>query len=123
MITNPNHPKLSGTIAEYYKILLTPVVSTYRAQGLEAVYEPINDIVANNKKISGNGAATLGNSRILTGNFILSFPSQEMAQVLRVPDEKFRDKVAQSLEDRVGSFESLIGKKPERAEEFGESYY
>jgi lipoate-protein ligase A len=112
MITNPQNSQLAGSTETFYQKLLQPVVATYQELDVPAAYSPINDIVARGKKISGNGAATLGNSRILTGNFILSFPSKEMSKVLRVPDEKFRDKVAQSLEERVGSFESLTGNKP-----------
>ncbi|MFW9856358.1 MAG: biotin/lipoate A/B protein ligase family protein [Candidatus Thorarchaeota archaeon] len=113
-ITNPQNPKLKGRTIDFYEKLLQPVVATYRNFGVEAQFAPVNDIVAEGKKISGNGAATLGDSRILTGNFILSFPSSEMAQVMSVPDEKFRDKVAKSLEDRVGSFDSILGKIPDR---------
>ncbi|MFW9779823.1 MAG: biotin/lipoate A/B protein ligase family protein [Candidatus Heimdallarchaeota archaeon] len=115
MITDPKNPNLRGRTLDFYQKLLQPVVSTYQNLGINARFAPINDIVAEGKKISGNGAATLGDSRILTGNFILSFPSSEMAQVLRVPDEKFRDKVAKSLEDRVGSFHSLLGTIPDTA--------
>jgi lipoate-protein ligase A len=112
MITDPQNPKLKGGTLGFYEKLLQPVVSTYQKFGVDAQFAPINDIVAQGKKVSGNGAATLGDSRILTGNFILSFPSSEMAQVLRVPEEKFRDKVAKSLEDRMGSFHSLLGTIP-----------
>ncbi|MDH5404474.1 MAG: hypothetical protein OEY49_18385, partial [Candidatus Heimdallarchaeota archaeon] len=113
MITNPENSQLKGSMRHFYEKLLTPVINTYNELGVNAVYAPVNDIVAENKKVSGNGAATLGDSRILTGNFILSFPSKEMSKVLRVPDEKFRDKIAQSLDERVGSFQSLTGSIPE----------
>ena len=111
-ITNPDNKHIGSNVADFYKTLLAPVVTTYRDFGVNAEYSPINDIVAGSKKISGNGAATLGNSRILTGNFILNFPSVEMSKVLKVPDEKFRDKVAKSLEERMGSFSTLTGSAP-----------
>ncbi|MHA2100453.1 MAG: lipoate--protein ligase family protein [Candidatus Kariarchaeaceae archaeon] len=113
MITDVNNEQLKGPMGHFYEKLLAPVVTTYNELGLEAEYAPINDIVVGSKKVSGNGAATHGNSRILTGNFILSFPSKEMSKVLRVPDEKFRDKIAQSLDERVGSFMSINGSRPD----------
>lgn len=111
-ITDPNNKSLGSNVADFYRILLAPVVQTYNDFGVKAEYSPINDIIAGSKKISGNGAATLGNSRILTGNFIFDFPAVEMSKVLRVPDEKFRDKVAKSLEERMGSFKSITGSIP-----------
>lgn len=111
-ITDPNNKTLGSNVADFYRILLAPVVQTYNDFGVPAEYSPINDIIAGSKKISGNGAATLGNSRILTGNFIFDFPAQEMSKILRVPDEKFRDKVAKSLEERMGSFKSITGSMP-----------
>ncbi|MFV2014645.1 MAG: hypothetical protein ACC656_04415 [Candidatus Heimdallarchaeota archaeon] len=113
MITDVNNDQLKGPMRHFYEKLLDPVVTTYNDLGIDAKYAPVNDIVAEGKKVSGNGAATHGNSRILTGNFILSFPSKEMSKVLRVPDEKFRDKIAQSLDERVGSFMSLKGSMPD----------
>ena len=111
-ITDPNNKSLGSNVADFYRILLVPVVQTYNDFGVKAEYSPINDIVAGSKKVSGNGAATLGNSRILTGNFIFNFPAQEMSKILRVPDEKFRDKVAKSLEERMGSFQTITGSMP-----------
>lgn len=113
-ITDPDDKTFGSNVADFYKILLAPVVQTYRDFGVDAEYSPINDIVAGSKKISGNGAATLGNSRIITGNFIFNFPSQEMSKILRVPDEKFRDKVAKSLDERMGSFQTLTGSMPQK---------
>lgn len=112
-ITDPNNDKLGGSMKNFYENLLSPVVKTYNEFGVNAKYVPVNDIEADGKKVSGNGAATLGDSKILTGNFILKFPTQEMAKTFKVPDEKFRNKIAQTLEERVGSFHSLTGTIPD----------
>ncbi|MHA1912102.1 MAG: lipoate--protein ligase [Candidatus Kariarchaeaceae archaeon] len=100
----------------FFETFLEPVVKTYRDLGIEAEYKPVNDIMANNKKISGNGAASINDTTALVGNFILEFPHKEMAKIFNVPNEKFRDQVAKTLEERVGSIKDILGKKPEKEE-------
>ena len=98
----------------FYEYFLEPVVNTYKFFNIPAEFSPINDIVAEGKKISGNGAVTYGNSRVLVGNFIFDFPSSEMSKILKVPEEKFRDKIAKSLEERMGSFSYFMRDVPSK---------
>ena len=101
-------------IDSFFKKALEPVVQTYQHFGIDAHYKPVNDVMVNNRKISGNGAGLLENAQVLVGNFILDFPRKEMAQILRVPSEKFRDKVIQSLEAGISSFKDELGYIPSR---------
>ena len=101
-------------INNFFAKALEPVVHTYQHFGIEAHYKPVNDIMVKNRKISGNGAGLLENAQFLVGNFILDFPRKEMAQILRVPNEKFRDKVIQSLEAGISSFKDELGYIPSR---------
>jgi lipoate-protein ligase A len=101
---------------EFYELFLDPTVETYRHFDVPAQFVPVNDIIAENRKISGNGAVTYNNSRVLVGNFILDFPAQNMSKILKVPDEKFRDKIASTLEERMGSFSYFLDKIPLREE-------
>ena len=103
-------------INELYSKLLEPVVQTYRHFNIDAVYRPVNDILVGGRKISGNGAALLESAQVLVGNFILAFPRKEMTQILRVPNEKFRDKVYKSLEAGISSFQDELGFIPNRDE-------
>ena len=102
--------------SDFYKKFLKPVDQTYRDFSIPAEYSPLNDIIADNRKISGNGAVSFGNSRVLVGNFIFDFPSKEMSRILKVPEEKFRDKIAKSLEERMGSFNYFLDKIPKKEE-------
>ncbi len=103
-------------LRDFYEYFLAPTVATYNEFGINAEYSPINDVVAEGRKISGNGAVTYDNSRVLVGNFIFKFPSTEMSKILKVPDEKFRDKVANSLEERIGSFDFFLDVVPSKEE-------
>lgn len=101
-------------ISNLYAKLLEPVVQTYRHFNVEANYRPVNDILVRGRKLSGNGAALLESAQVLVGNFILTFPRKEMVQILRVPNEKFRDKVFKSLEAGITSFQDELGYIPDR---------
>lgn len=105
---------IPSRIEKMFQKLLEPVVATYQDFGIEAEYKPVNDIIVNNRKISGNGAGTFEKSSFVVGNFILSFPREEMARVLIVPDEKFRDKVLKGLQNGITSFVDEIGIIPPR---------
>ena len=101
-------------INNFFEKTLDPVAQTYRHFGIDAEYKPVNDIIVNNRKISGNGAGLIEKAQILVGNFILDFPRKEMAQILKVPNEKFRDKVIKSLEAGISSFQDELGYIPPR---------
>ncbi len=101
-------------ISSFFAKLLEPVVQTYRHFNIDAKYRPVNDIIVENRKISGNGAGLIEQAQVLTGNFILDFPRRDMSKILRVPNEKFRDKVYKSLEAGITSFKDEIGYIPDR---------
>ncbi|NPV75869.1 MAG: lipoate--protein ligase family protein [Anaerolineae bacterium] len=109
LVLGQNRLDVPANKLEFYEKFLSPVVETFRMFGVPAVYKPVNDIVVNNRKISGNGAAQIGNMIVLVGNFILDFNYEMMSRVLRVPDEKFRDKVYKTMRENLTTIEREIG--------------
>jgi len=97
--------------ALFEKALDAPI-QTYRRLGVEASFKPLNDVMAGSRKISGNGAGRLGNTTVLVGNIIMDLDYEAMAAVLRVPDEKFRDKMAKSMREWVTSLKRELGRTP-----------
>lgn len=112
LLLSADHPGVPANKGEFYRKYLQPVVDTYREFGVPAEYKSVNDIVANGKKISGNGAAQIENSLVLVGNFIQDFNYEMMTRVLRVPDEKFRDKVFKTMSENLTTFKRETGKIP-----------
>jgi len=96
--------------AELFEFLLKPVIDTYREFGVPAEYKPVNDILSNGRKISGNGAAEIQGRVVVVGNFLLDFNFEKMARVLRVPDEKFRDKVHKTLQENLTTLPRETGR-------------
>lgn len=116
IVLPPGHPAAQGDKETIYRRLLAPVARTYQAIGIPAEYKPVNDILTGGRKVSGNGAAEIAGSTVLVGNLILDFNHEMMARVLRVPDEKFRDKVFKTLKDNLTTIRQELGLVPPVAE-------
>jgi lipoate-protein ligase A len=99
--------------AIFRKLLAAPV-RTYEEMGIPVAYKPVNDIEVEGRKISGNGAGQVDGISILTGNIILDFDYDEMTKILKVPDEKFRDKLTKSLRERLTTVKRELGFVPPR---------
>lgn len=116
LILRRDRPGVPANIAEFYKKFLQPVIDTFRAFGVPAEYKPVNDIVTNGRKISGTGAAQVDDMLILVGNFIQDFNYEIMSKCLRVPDEKFRDKVHKTMYENLTTFLRETGSIPLNAD-------
>jgi lipoate-protein ligase A len=103
-------------IKDFYRQFLSIVAATLRSFGVNAEYKPINDIVVRNRKISGNGGVSIGESMVLAGDILLDLPTELMTRVLKVPDEKFRDKLQKSLSEWMTSLHLELREVPSRDE-------
>ena len=103
-------------VNDFFEKFLRPTVYAYRRLGVPARYKPINDVVVNGRKISGNGAGKIGKAAILVGNIILDLDYDSMTQVLKVPSEKFRGKLAKSIRQWVTSLRRELGYIPQRSQ-------
>jgi len=110
---NPLVP--AGKLAFYRKFLQAPI-EAYRALGIPAEYREVNDVVANQRKVSGCGAAEMGDYYVLVGNLIVDFNYEMMARVLKVPDEKFRDKIYKTIYEHLSTIKREIEHVPPREE-------
>ncbi len=111
-IVAKNSEILPRNVNKLFEKLLAVTVASYREMGVEAEFKPLNDVVVNGRKISGNGAGVHESATILVGNFIMDLDYDLMARVLRVPDEKFRDKMAKSMEKWVSTLNKELGESP-----------
>lgn len=112
LILKRDRPGVPADIASFYKKFLQPVIDTFITFGVKAEYKPVNDIITNGRKISGTGAAQVDDMLILVGNFIQDFNYDMMSKCLRVPDEKFRDKVYKTMYENLTTFKRETGSIP-----------
>ena len=110
---------LPATVEARFALYIDTLVRTYRALGIAADYRPINDVHVNGRKIGGTGAARMGRAEVVVGSLMFDFDTVTMAQVLRVPSEKFRDKVRQTLGDYMTTMRRDLGEPPSRANVVG----
>jgi len=100
-------------IEELFEKFLKVTIYAYRKLGLPAEFKTVNDVIVNGRKISGNGAGSFGdNTVILVGNIILDLDYDSMANVLRVSDEKFQDKMFRSMVEWLTSLRKELGFVP-----------
>jgi lipoate---protein ligase len=111
VILRMDNPAVTKNKGLFYKKMLQPVINVYRHIGIEAEYKPINDVIVETRKISGTGAAEIGNCIVFVGNLIVDFDYKTMSRVLRVPDEKFRDKVHKTLRDNLSTIRRELGEE------------
>ena len=106
--------KVPFKVVDAYKHFSRAVINTYKRLGVEVEYRPINDIVVkkNKKKISGQGAADIEDMFVFVGGILLRFNTELMAELFKVPEEKFRDKLYKSLEENISWVERETGRVP-----------
>jgi lipoate-protein ligase A len=113
VILHKDNPLALSDKGAFYRALLEPVANVYRQMGIAARYKPVNDIITDEgRKISGTGAAEIGDYLILVGNVIVDFDYETMVRVLRAPDEKYRDKVYKSLRENLSTIRRELGAVP-----------
>jgi len=114
IVIHKDNPLARGGKAEFFERMLMPVVETYNDLGITTKFKPVNDIItAEGRKISGTGATEIDDFIILVGNLIADFDYKTMVRVLRVPDEKYRDKVFKSMTENLTTIKRETGRIPE----------
>ena len=116
-----NYP---ANILESYHLICEPVVLCLDRLGYSAKYVPLNDIVVDNKKVSGNAQTRKNNILLQHGTILLDVDVEKMFSMLKVPSEKIKDKMIKDVKARVTginrSFEDVASNLKESfAEIFG----
>ncbi|HEX9910198.1 MAG TPA: lipoate--protein ligase [Desulfatiglandales bacterium] len=111
LILHKDHPEVPKNKEVFYRKFLQPIINVYRRIGIPAAYKPVNDVLAGTKKISGTGVGEIGDCIVFVGNLIVDFNYEEMTKVLKVPDEKFRDKIHKTLKENLTTIRRELGEK------------
>jgi len=92
---------ISKDIRESYRIVCGWVIDGLSKLGINASFAPINDIVVDGKKISGNAQTRSKGTILQHGTILYDLDIKTMFTVLRVSGEKISDKMIKSVEERV----------------------
>jgi len=114
-IWNKNNPRFPKKVNEIFEFLSQPPCETYQEFGINAYFRPANDIVTKEgKKIAGEGGGDIEDSMVLVGGILMDFDYETMGKILKVPDEKFRNKIYKSMEENLTTMKRELGTVPER---------
>ncbi|MEM1658976.1 MAG: biotin/lipoate A/B protein ligase family protein [Candidatus Jordarchaeales archaeon] len=111
IVVSESNPKVPRNIAESYGVLCRGIIEALKLFGLEAVFQPVNDILVEGRKISGSSQTRRKGVVLHHGTLLVKADIETMKKVLKIPEEKMSDKQAKSLEERVTSLERLLGRK------------
>jgi lipoate-protein ligase A len=117
VIWNKNNSDFPRRISDIYNYLSIPAIETYEEFGIKTKFCEVNDIVTSEgRKIAGLGGADIHDSMVFVGSIMLDFNYEKMAHAVRIPDEKFRDKIFKTMEENVTTMKREIGTIPPRSE-------
>ncbi len=103
--------RVSLNVVESYKIICDAIIKGLNEEfGINAVFKPINDIVVNNKKISGNAQTRREGVILQHGTILLDVDYDKMFSLLKIPDEKIKGKMINSAKERVTSLSRELGR-------------
>lgn len=94
-------------IIESYRQICSYLVDALDRIGIKADFSPINDILAEGKKISGSAQTRRNGVLLQHGTLILDVDVERMFSLLRVDEAKVSDKLIKSVKKRVTSVSSL----------------
>ena len=112
------------TFADSYAFLDDWVLQALRAVGIEATYQPLNDIASPTGKIGGAAQKRLANGGVLHHATIsYDIDGQMMTEVLRIGREKLSDKGTTSAAKRVDPLRTQTGmERSEIIERFKDTF-
>jgi lipoate---protein ligase len=102
-------PGLPRKVLDSYDLLCRGLVLGLQALGMPAEFKPINDIAVNGRKISGNAQTRRFHGILQHGTLLCEVDPQLMFTLLKVPNEKIRDKLIAGVEERVTSIKREMG--------------
>src|SRR3989338_2291870 len=88
-------------IIESYKLICCWIIDAFSLLGLKAEFKPINDIVLEGKKVSGNAQTRRNGILLQHGTILYDLDVKKMFTVLNVGPEKIADKFIANGEERV----------------------
>ena len=98
------------TFADSYAYLDEWVIEALKSLGIEAYYQPLNDISSTKGKIGGAAQKRLGTGSLLHhATMSYDMDGEKMVQVLRIGREKMSDKGTTSAAKRVDPLRSQTG--------------
>ena len=106
-----NHGLIVKDILASYKQISQGIIEGLKEFCLNTEFVPLNDLIINERKVSGNAQTRKQKTILQHGTVLLDVDVRKMFSLLRVSDEKIRDKMITNVEERVTSLKQQLGKE------------
>lgn len=113
IIMPQGHRLAPNDILESYGLLCGGIVKALEHLGIEGEFNPINDVNAGGKKVSGNAMTRKHGCVLQHGTTLLDLDVTLMFTILKVPQEKISDKMISDVKERVTSIRDLLDRDVE----------
>ncbi|MEE9152321.1 MAG: biotin/lipoate A/B protein ligase family protein [Thermoplasmata archaeon] len=104
-------PLIPHNILESYRVLCQGIIEGLSALGIVAEFVPLNDIIVNNKKISGSAQTRRNRTVLQHGTVLIDTDVKKMFSILKVPSEKIKDKLIKDVKERVTSITRTLSRE------------
>lgn len=104
-----SHSQIPKNIIESYGRICGALMKGLKHLGIENKYAPINDIITGGKKISGNAQTRKAKTVLQHGTILMDVDVDKMFSLLKVPNEKIKDKLIADVKQRVTSVKQILG--------------
>lgn len=105
-----DHKEIPKNIIDSYGRICGAIIRGLRNVKIDCEYKPINDIITNGKKISGNAQTRKQKTVLQHGTVLIDVDINKMFSLLKVPNEKIRDKMISDVKERVTSVNNCLKK-------------
>ena len=95
-------------IINSYNIICADIVYALDLLGINANFAPVNDILVNEQKISGNAQTRRNGILLQHGTILYKVDVEKMFSLLNVSAEKISDKLIKSVQKRVTSVSDQV---------------
>lgn len=108
LILRRDNPQLPLRRHRYYEKFLQPAISVFRHFGIPAELKAPADIAAAGRKCSGNACGDVGAGVAYVGNILLDFDYAVMSNILRVPNQQFRENLRQAMQANMTTLHDWV---------------
>ena len=105
-----SHSEIPKNIIESYGRICGALIKGLKHLDIESKYIPINDIIVNKRKISGNAQTRKMKTVLQHGTILTDVDVEKMFSLLKVPNEKIKDKLISDVKQRVTSIKHVLGR-------------
>lgn len=103
--------KLDRSRPADFSVFAEPIIKTLKELGIDAMLLGRNDIIANDRKISGNAQRLYRNRYLQHGTLLFDVNLDDLVESLNVAADKIQSKGIKSIRSRVGNIKEFLSEK------------